>query len=63
MTLLNTTRALKLLFQLVHLCGQQKNILGGKIPNLCLKKPLRFFPMIIEEGLPHPLLKRIEACS
>ena len=58
----DTTCALKLLFQLVHLHGQ-KDILGDKIPNLRLKKLLRFSPIVIEGGLPHPLLEGTGTCS
>ena len=59
----NTTRALKLLFQLVHFHGQE-NVLGGEIPNLLLEKELRFsrFAIDMEEGLLHPFLKVIGAC-
>ena len=39
-----------------------KDVLGGKIPNLCLKKPLSFSLIVIEGGLLHLLLERIGAC-
>ena len=49
-TLWDTARALKLLFQFVHLHGQE-DILGGKILNLHLKKPFRFSLIMTMLGL------------
>ena len=61
--LCDTTHAFRLFFQLVHLHGQ-KNIPGDKIPNLHLKKLLRFTqsPIVIKGRLLHLLFERIGAC-